>query len=231
MKSLQGEKDKMQKIGLAAYIDHTLLAATATPADIKRLATEGNKHRFASLCVNGCQVALAKSYSEIPITAVVGFPLGAMTTASKALEAAQAYAHGASEIDMVINLGWAKAGMWRQVEEEISEVLRAVPGALLKVIIETVYLTDEEKRRACLAAEAGGAHFVKTSSGFAGGGATLEDVRLMRQSIGSTVGVKAAGGIKDLATALAFIAAGANRLGVSAGVKIMKEFEAHGNQL
>lgn len=214
----------MDKQTLAAYIDHTLLKATTTPQDIEKLCQEGNAHQFASICVNGCYVALAARVSKIPVAAVVGFPLGAMSTAAKVAETKQAVADGASEVDMVINLGWAKAGEWERVEQEIRQVVAAA-GCCVKVIIETAYLTDEEKELACLAAKRAGAQFVKTSTGFAGGGATVADVALMRRVVGDELGVKASGGIRDLATALALIEAGATRLGASAGVSIAAELE------
>ncbi|NLW16225.1 MAG: deoxyribose-phosphate aldolase [Firmicutes bacterium] len=218
----------MDKQKLASYIDHTLLKPTATPEDIKRLCQEGNANRFASICVNGSNVPLAVAHSQIPVAAVVGFPLGAMSTKIKVAETEQAIADGASEIDMVINLGWAKAGDWEQVEDEIRQVVAAAAGRLVKVIIETVFLTDKEKELACLAAKRAGAHFVKTSTGFAGGGATVADVELMRRTVGTELGVKASGGIRDLATALALIRAGATRLGASAGMQILAECEDSG---
>lgn len=213
----------MDKQTLASYIDHTLLKPTATPEDIEQLCQEGNANLFASVCVNGCHVALATKLSQIPVAAVIGFPLGAMSTVAKVAETKQVVTDGASEIDMVINLGWAKAGAWEQVEQEISQVVAAAPGCPVKVIIETAYLTDEEKELACLAAKRAGAHFVKTSTGFADGGATVADVELMRRTVGADLGVKASGGIRDLATAQALIKAGATRLGASAGVKIVAE--------
>lgn len=213
----------MDKRKLAAYIDHTLLKPTATTADIAHLCREGNTYGFASVCVNGANVAVASRLSEIPVAAVIGFPLGAMSTAIKEAETQQAIADGASEIDMVINLGWAKAGAWQEVTHEIEQVVKAATGGVVKVIIETVFLTDEEKEKACLAAKAAGAHFVKTSTGFSGGGASLTDVELMCRVVGTQMGVKASGGIRDLATAQALIAAGATRLGASAGVQIINE--------
>lgn len=215
----------MDKQTLASYIDHTLLKPTATPEDIRQLCQEGNTFRFASLCVNGSNVALAVEMSKIPVAAVIGFPLGAMSTVAKVAEVKQAIADGASEIDMVINLGWAKAGDWQRVEQEIAQVVGAASGHLVKVIIETVYLTDREKEKACLAAKNAGAHFVKTSTGFAGAGAAVADVELMRSIVGDQMGVKASGGIRDLAAAMAMLKAGATRLGASAGVKIMNELE------
>lgn len=216
----------MDRKTLASYIDHTNLKPTATPDDIRRLCAEGNEYRFASVCVNGGYVRLAASLSEIPVAAVVGFPLGAMSTPAKSAETRQAVLDGATEIDMVINVGLAKAGEWRQVQDDIRAVVEAAQGAVVKVIIETALLTDEEKRLACQAAVAAEAHFVKTSTGFSSGGATAEDVKLMRAVVGDGLGVKASGGIRDLAAALQMIAAGANRLGVSAGVQIIEELKA-----
>lgn len=215
----------MDKLKFASYIDHTLLKPTATADDIRRLCQEGNRFRFASVCVNSSHVALAAEISEIPVAVVVGFPLGAMSTVAKVAETKQAVAEGASEIDMVINLGWAKAGAWQQVEQEISLVKEAASGHIVKVIIETACLTDDEKEQACLAAKNAGAHFVKTSTGFADGGATIADVQLMRRTIGEQMGIKASGGIRDYASALALIEAGATRLGASAGVKILAALE------
>lgn len=212
----------MNRQEMAGYIDHTLLKATATPDEIRQLCREGNQHRFASVCVNGGNVALAVSASDIPVAAVVGFPLGAMSSVGKAAETVQAITDGASEIDMVMNIGWAKAGLWPQVEQDIRLVVEAAQGHVVKVIIETALLTDEEKRQACRVAVAAGAHFVKTSTGFSTAGATEADVRLMRAEVGERVGVKASGGIRDLSTALRMIAAGASRLGASAGVQILE---------
>ncbi|NLY53691.1 MAG: deoxyribose-phosphate aldolase [Firmicutes bacterium] len=211
------------KLRLASLIDHTLLSPVATPADIEQLCREGNQHRFASVCVNGCYVALAAQHSQIPVTAVVGFPLGATSTQIKVAETAQAIADGASEIDMVMNMGLAKAGAWEQVEQEIRQVVEAAQGNIVKVIIETALLDDTEKIRACQAAQEAGAHFVKTSTGFSSAGATVTDVALMRKTVGPNMGVKAAGGIRDLATAMAMLEAGASRIGASAGVRILAE--------
>lgn len=216
----------MNKQQLARYIDHTLLKATATPDQIRQLCREGNEHHFASVCVNGCNVALAVSESQIPVAAVVGFPLGAMNSACKAAETIQAIADGAGEIDMVLNIGWAKAGLWQQVEQDIRLVVEAARGHVVKVIIETALLSDDEKRQSCRCAVAAGAQFVKTSTGFSTAGATTTDVRLMREVVGDRLGVKASGGIRDLSTALCMIEAGASRLGVSAGVEIVAALPA-----
>lgn len=212
----------MDKQTLASYIDHTLLKSTATQQDIELLCQEGNHYGFASVCVHGSNVALASRLSHIPVAAVIGFPLGAMSSRIKVAEARQAILDGASELDMVINLGWAKAGAWDKVAAEIAEVVAAVDGCLAKVIIETTLLTDAEKELACMAVKQAGAHYVKTSTGFAGGGATIADVQLLRRLVGDEFGVKASGGISNLEDALAMIKAGASRLGASAGVKIVE---------
>lgn len=210
---------------LNRYIDHTLLKADATPEQIKKLCEEAKEYRFASVCVNTCHVPLASELlagTDVAVCCVVGFPLGAMLTAAKAYEAARAVEAGASEVDMVINIGYAKAGDWKRVEGDIRAVAEAAhPDARLKVILETCLLTDEEKVEACLAAKRAGADFVKTSTGFSIGGATAADVTLMRKAVGPDMGVKASGGIRTREDALAMIAAGATRLGASNGVKIV----------
>lgn len=209
---------------LNKYIDHTLLRADATSAEIEKLCREAVEYNFASVCVNGKYVSLAAKCvagSGVGVAAVVGFPLGAMSSAAKAFEAAQAAADGATEIDMVIDIGAAKAGDFAAVESDVRAVVNSVSGrAIVKAIIETCLLTDDEKRAACRAAVAGGAAFVKTSTGFSTGGATVEDIRLMWETVGEGIGVKASGGIRDRAAAEAMIAAGATRIGASAGIKI-----------
>lgn len=213
-------------MNLARYIDHTNLKPTATPEDIKKLCAEARQFGFKAVCVNSCYVALASELlkdSDVLVCAVAGFPLGAMSTAAKKFEAEQAVKDGASEIDMVMNIGSAKAGNWPAVEKDISAVKQAIPAAELKVIIETCYLTDEEKIAACEAAVRAGAGFVKTSTGFGPAGATIEDVRLMKKAVEGKALVKAAGGVRDKATALAMIEAGADRLGTSNGVNILQE--------
>ena len=210
---------------LNRYIDHTLLKADALPAQIETLCLEAREHRFASVCVNTCHVPLAARLlagSGVAVCCVVGFPLGASLTGAKAAEAALAVDAGATEVDMVINVGFAKAGDWNAVEADIRAVAQAAhPRALLKVILETCLLTDEEKMKACLCAKAAGADFVKTSTGFSTGGATEADVRLMRQTVGEELGVKASGGVRTKEDALKMIAAGASRIGTSSGVKII----------
>ena len=213
-------------MNLARYIDHTNLKPTATPEDIEKLCAEARQFGFKAVCVNSCYVALASELlkgSNVLVCAVAGFPLGAMSTAAKKFEAEQAVKDGAGEIDMVMNIGLAKDGDWKGIEEDILAVKQAARGAVLKVIIETCYLTDEEKIAACEAAVRAGAGFVKTSTGFGPAGATIEDVRLMKKAVEGKALVKAAGGVRDKATALAMIEAGADRLGTSNGIGIIQE--------
>ncbi|MFA5447232.1 MAG: deoxyribose-phosphate aldolase [Sphaerochaeta sp.] len=220
-----------QQEGIAAVIDHTLLAATATEAQIEQLCKEAIKYNFASVCVNGCWVELCVKLlkkSEVKVCTVVGFPLGAMASKSKAHEAKDAVMAGASEIDMVINVGYLKGHDDDLVQEDIAMVKKVCGNAKLKVIIETSLLNDEQKVRACRLAKASGADYVKTSTGFAGGGATVEDVKLMRKTVGPDVGVKASGGIRTYEDAKAMIEAGATRIGASAGIAIVEgEHGAH----
>ncbi|MBR5292851.1 MAG: deoxyribose-phosphate aldolase [Clostridia bacterium] len=210
---------------LNKYIDHTLLRADATTQQIKKLCAEARQYDFASVCVNSCHVPLAKDElngTEVKVCCVVGFPLGACFTEAKAYEAALSVERGAEEVDMVINIGAAKEGNWELVERDIKAVADAChPKAILKVIIETCLLTDEEKRQACLCAQRAGADFVKTSTGFSVSGATPEDVALMRETVGSDMGVKAAGGVRSTEDAEKMISSGATRLGTSSGVKLM----------
>ena len=218
----------LKKDEIARFIDHTLLKPEATPAQIERLCDEARRYGFAAVCVNPVYVRLAAERlqgAEVAVCSVVGFPLGATTTAAKVYEARQALADGAGELDMVIHVGALKAGDYERAQEDIAAVADVCHkgGALLKVIIETALLDDAEKVTACRLAQAAGADFVKTSTGFAGGGATAEDVRLMRQTVGPRMGVKAAGGIRSYADALAMIEAGANRIGASAGVRIVEQ--------
>ncbi len=210
-------------IALAPLIDHTLLRADAGPQEIIQLCREAKDYGFASVCVNPRWVSLAAEQlkdSPVKVCTVIGFPLGASSPLVKAFEAAQALKDGAQELDMVIALGALKSGQDRQVLEDIKAVAQAAQGRLLKVIVETCLLSDDEKVRACQLAVEGGAHFVKTSTGFSSGGATVQDVELMRRTVGPQVGVKASGGIRTRETALAMVAAGANRIGASAGVAI-----------
>lgn len=212
---------------IASYIDHTILAADATRADIERICAEAAKYHFKSVCVNPIWVATVTKAlvgSGVLTCSVIGFPFGATTTASKVFEAQGAINDGAKEIDMVINIAAAKAGDEAGLIADISAIADAVHagGAILKVIIETSLLTDAEKVLACRASMTAGADFVKTSTGFAGGGATFEDVALMRATVGPALGVKASGGVRSLETARAMIAAGATRLGSSSGVAIVE---------
>ena len=208
------------------FIDHTLLAQDADEKKIDKLIVEAKEHDFASVCVNTCwtkKCAEALKDTDVNVCVVVGFPLGAMDTKSKAFEAKSAVEDGADEIDMVINVGWLKSGRYSDVENDIREVKKACGDKHLKVIIECCLLTDEEKVKACQLSQKAGADFVKTSTGFSKSGATVEDVRLMRKTVGNSLGVKAAGGIRDGKTAVAMIEAGASRLGCSAGIKIIEE--------
>ena len=208
------------------FIDHTLLAQDADEKKIDKLIVEAKEHDFASVCVNTCwtkKCAEALKDTDVNVCVVVGFPLGAMDTKSKAFEAKTAVEDGADEIDMVINVGWLKSGRYSDVENDIREVKKACGDKHLKVIIECCLLTDEEKVKACQLSQKAGADFVKTSTGFSKSGATVEDVRLMRKTVGNSLGVKAAGGIRDGKTSVAIIEAGASRLGCSAGIKIIEE--------
>lgn len=214
---------------LAKYIDHTALKAATTPAEIDRLCAEARRYGFAAVCINPCYVRRAVEAlagSPVAVATVVGFPLGATTSAVKAAEAREAVLAGAREIDMVINIGLAKAGQFDAVEADIRAIVEAALAANrdagVKVIIETCYLTDDEKVETCRRAVAAGAHYVKTSTGMGSGGATVEDVRLMRATVGPAVGVKAAGGIRTAADALKMIEAGASRIGTSSGAQILE---------
>ena len=214
---------------LARHIDHTLLKADVSAHDIEKLCAEAREHHFWSVCVNGSRVALAASRleeSDVKVAAVVGFPLGAMDSDAKRFETENVIDLGAQEIDLVLNLGRLKEGDDKYVLRELRDVVEAADGLPVKVILETCLLTREEKLRACSLVVESGARFVKTSTGFSTGGATLEDVALMRAAVGPKFGLKASGGIRDTATALAMIAAGATRLGTSAGVAIVQGHDA-----
>ncbi|MDG6126019.1 deoxyribose-phosphate aldolase [Lactococcus formosensis] len=207
------------------YIDHTILKADATQEKVQAIVDEAKKYEFASVCINPTWVAFAAAQLKDEVSkvcTVIGFPLGANTSEVKAFEAADAIKKGADEVDMVINIGAAKDGKWDLVESDIAAVNAVKDGRILKVIIETSLLTDEEKVKACQAAQRAGADFVKTSTGFSTAGAKVEDVKLMRETVGPDMGVKASGGIRNLEDAKAMIAAGANRLGCSSGVAIME---------
>lgn len=215
---------------IAGLIDHTLLRPEATPAEIEALCDEAVRYRFASVCVNPAYVPLcARLLRSTPVAvgAVIGFPLGATTTKTKVFEATQTIGNGARELDMVINLGWLKAGDYGAVAEDIRAVVEIAHSqqVLVKVIIETALLAESEKVAACLLAARVGADFVKTNTGFLGGGASVADVTLMRRVVGPAMGVKASGGIRTLADAQAMIAAGADRIGTSSGVAIVQAAE------
>jgi deoxyribose-phosphate aldolase len=202
-----------------------VLKADALPRDIKKLCEEAVKYNFAAVCVNSCYIPLVKQliHAEVGIASVVGFPLGAASTYAKCEETREAVRQGATEIDMVINIGWLKAGMMQAVEEDIRAVVGAAGQAIVKVILETALLSEAEKVSVCDMSVAAGAGFVKTSTGFGPGGATVADVALMRQAVGAKLGVKASGGVRNLDLALAMLAAGANRIGTSSGVSIVEE--------
>ena len=216
---------------ILSHVDHTLLAPTATRAEIRRICDEGVKYGTASVCIPASYVADAKSYvgNRTRVCTVIGFPNGYDTTSAKAFMAADAVSRGADEIDMVINLGWLKDGKYSDVEAEIAMVREACGDHILKVIIETCLLTDEEKIRMCEAVTAARADYIKTSTGFSTAGATFEDVKLFKKYVGPAVKIKAAGGISSLDDARQFLALGADRLGTSRIVKIVKEMEAQGN--
>ena len=209
---------------VARRIDHTLLKADATRAEHVKLCEEAAKHRFASVCVNTTWVPLCKEQlkgSGVLTICVVGFPLGAATSRAKAAETREAIANGADEIDMVINLGLLKSGDHNAVFDDIKQVVEAASGRPVKVILETHLLNREQKIVCCALSKAAGAAFVKTATGFSGGGATVEDIRLMRQVVGPDMGVKASGGVRSAADAQAMLGAGATRLGASASVAIV----------
>lgn len=215
----------MDKINVAQYIDHTVLKPDVGPEAIDKLCAEAKEYGFYSVCVNGMWVPRCRELlagSAVKISVVCGFPLGANDSSVKAFEAAKAAEQGANEIDMVLPIGLLLAGRHQAVEEDIRQVVKAVEGqAIVKVILETGFLNDERKKTACRLSEQAGAHYVKTSTGFGPGGATVEDIRLMRAAVSASIGVKASGGVRDYETALAMIAAGATRLGTSSGVAIM----------
>ncbi|AZK46117.1 deoxyribose-phosphate aldolase [Paenibacillus lentus] len=213
-------------MSIAKLIDHTLLRPDATKEEIRKLAEEAKKYGFASVCVNPTWVAYAAellSGSDVKVCTVIGFPLGSATPKTKAYETADAISNGAAEIDMVMNIGALKSGDDATVLDDMKAVVdRAAEKALVKVIIETALLTDKEKVRACELAVQAGADFVKTSTGFQGGGATAEDVALMRRTVGPGVGVKASGGVRSLDDVNKMVEAGATRIGASSGVQIVK---------
>ncbi len=209
---------------LNQYIDHTVLKATTRAAEVKQLCAEAKAHEFFSVCINSAWVPLAKSElagSSVKVCSVVGFPLGAMSAEAKVFEAQKAISDGADEIDMVINVGWLKDGQIDAVRDEIRAIKQAIGSRVLKVIIETCYLSDEEKVLACKLSVEAGADFVKTSTGFGTGGATVEDVKLMLDTVVGRAKVKASGGVKDAEAAKKYIEMGVMRLGTSNGIKIV----------
>lgn len=220
-------------MNIAGLIDHTALKPDTTKAQIEKLCSEAIEYGFASVCVNPCYVSLCSQLlkdSKIKVCTVIGFPLGATTTAIKAAEASEAIQNGAKEVDMVINVGAVKTGDFDYVKQDIAAVVQAAKGkALVKVILETCLLTDEEKKVCCRICKEAGADFVKTSTGFSTGGATVEDIRLMRDIVKPDLGVKASGGIRDYETAKAMIDAGASRIGASASVAIANREQAKGS--
>ena len=208
------------------FIDHTILKATATSADVQKICEEAIKYDFKSVCINPANIALAKELlqdSDVLVCTVIGFPLGANTKEIKALETLDAIRNGADEIDMVINIGKAKEHDFDYIEEEIKCVVTASAGKTTKVIIETCYLSDEEKIQCCRAAKAAGATFVKTSTGFGTGGATAADIKLMRETVGAEMGVKASGGVRSYDDVKIMVENGATRIGASSGIQIMKD--------
>jgi len=221
------------KINYASMIDHTLLKAEATKEQIEKLCAEAKEYGFASVCVNPTWVKYCSELlqnSDVLVCTVIGFPLGANTPAVKAFEAKDAIANGAQEVDMVINIGALKDQNYEQVQADIAAVVEAAKGsAIVKVIIETCLLTEEEKVKACELSVAAGADYVKTSTGFSTGGATAEDIALMRKTVGPELGVKASGGVRSLEDMQKMVEAGATRIGASSGVAIMKGLIADSN--
>ncbi len=222
------EKKKIiQKI--ASLIDHTLLKPEASTSQIKTLCAEARRYQFASVCINPGYVPLCREElkgSDVKVCTVIGFPLGASTSQTKAFETRDAIDNGAGEIDMVINIGLLKSKHYVKVEDDIKAVVEAAKGAIVKIILETALLTDNEIIKACQLSKSGGAHFVKTSTGFAKGGASVHAVELMRRTVGMGMGVKASGGIKSFTDADKMIKAGATRIGASASVEIIKGSES-----
>jgi len=209
---------------LNTYIDHTLLAADASVNDIEKLCTEAINYNFYAVCVNSSRVESAHTFlnnSEVKLAATIGFPLGASTKDSKITEARNAIEDGADEIDMVLNIGYLKDGNYASVQEEISAVKKAIGNKILKVILETGYLSDEQIKKACELSMKANADFVKTSTGFGSRGASLEDIHIMKRVVGEKLKIKASGGIKNAETAMRFIAAGVHRIGTSSGIRIM----------
>lgn len=217
-------------MNVAKYIDHTLLKPDSTREQIDKILEEAKKYQFKSVCINPTHVSYASQQlldTDVLVCTVIGFPLGATTTDVKVFETENAIKNGASEIDMVINIGALKDQRYDEVQKDIEGVIAAANGKTVKVIIETVFLTDEEKVKACELAEKAGATFVKTSTGFAGGGATPEDVKLMKDTVGNRLEVKASGGVRSLEDFEKMIEAGATRIGASAGVQIIEGLDSN----
>ncbi len=219
----------MDKYEILKYADHTLLAPTATEEQIKTICDDGLRYHTASVCIPASYVKFARDYTkgELNICTVIGFPLGYSTTAVKCFEAADAIKNGANEIDMVINIGWLKDGRYDDLENEIKAVKSSCGDHILKVIIETCLLTDDEKKRMCAIVGAAGADYIKTSTGFSTGGATREDIALFAANVPEGLKIKAAGGIRSFADAEDFIALGATRLGTSTLVRLIKQEESN----
>jgi deoxyribose-phosphate aldolase len=225
------QEEWVQDQSLAPFIDQTLLKPEVTESQIRKLCADARLHKFFGVCVNSSFIELASHElqgSDVRPVSVVGFPLGAMHTKAKAFEAEQAVLLGAKEIDMVLSIGRLKEKDFNYVKRDIKAVVTASSGALVKVILETALLTDDEKRAACQISVEAGAHFVKTSTGFGGGGATVADIELMRSTVGPKVGVKASGGVKTREQAIAMIGAGATRIGTSSGVELVLGQEIKG---
>jgi deoxyribose-phosphate aldolase len=210
---------------IASLIDHTILKSSATAQEVIQLCEEARRYNFFSVCVSPCHIRLAQQQladAQVKVCSVIGFPLGIQTSSVKAYEAKVAATDGADELDMVIHLGTVKMQNWSAVQADIRGVVEAAPRQLIKVILETCYLSDDEIKTACQISQAAGAHFVKTSTGFGPHGATEHAVRLMRQTVGPDFGVKASGGIRNLESLLAMVSAGASRIGCSSGVQILQ---------
>lgn len=223
--------ENLSEKNLASYIDHTLLKPETTKPQIRKLCEEALEHHFFAVCINSGMVSTAREIlrsTKIQIASVVGFPLGACDSASKAFETNRAVNLGATEIDMVLNIGAIKASEFNFVERDIFDVVRAAEGKVVKVILETFLLTEDEKKRACEISVKAGAHFVKTCTGFSGGQATVSDIELMKLAIGNSAKIKASGGIRDFETAKKLILAGAVRLGTSSGVALVKGLKTKG---
>lgn len=211
---------------IARYLDHTQLAPNSTESDILKLCNEGLEYNFRAICVAGSWVEFCKSQlagSPVLLAAVLGFPHGNTTSSSKCFEAETYFKNGADELDMVINVGWMRSGQTKPIEAELALIRKAVPEGVLKLILETCYLNNDQKRLACQLAMEAGWDYVKTSTGFGTAGATLEDVRLMKHEVKNTMGIKASGGIRDYQTALKYINAGASRIGTSSGPAIVQD--------